>query len=107
MIVGVPKEVKEHEYRVAMLPVGVEELRRGGHRVLVERGAGLGSGLRDLDYEALGAEIVDDAATIFGQAELVVKVKEPQPEEIRCCARGRFYSRIFTSPPTKSSLAAC
>jgi alanine dehydrogenase len=95
VIVGVPKEVKEHEYRVAMLPVGVEELRRGGHRVLVERGAGLGSGLRDLDYEALGAEIVDDAAAIFGQAELVVKVKEPQPEEISLLREGQILFTYF------------
>jgi alanine dehydrogenase len=78
----VPKEVKEHEYRVALLPVGVEELCRGGHRVLVEHGAGLGSGIRDADYEGAGAEIVETAAAIFGSAELVVKVKEPQPEEI-------------------------
>jgi alanine dehydrogenase len=95
VIIGVPKEVKEHEYRVAMLPVGVEELRRGGHRVLVERGAGLGSGLRDLDYAALGAEIVDDAAAIFGQAELVVKVKEPQPEEISLLREGQILFTYF------------
>jgi alanine dehydrogenase len=95
VIVGVPKEVKEHEYRVAMLPVGVEELRRGGHRVLVERGAGLGSGLRDADYEALGAEIVEDAAAIFDRAELVVKVKEPQPEEISLLREGQILFTYF------------
>jgi alanine dehydrogenase len=95
VIVGVPKEVKEHEYRVGMLPVGVEELRRGGHRVLVERGAGLGSGLRDQDYEALGAEVVDGAANIYGQAELIVKVKEPQPEEIAMLRDGQILFTYF------------
>ena len=59
MIVGVPKEIKRDEYRVALLPVGVEELTRAGHKVLVERGAGLGSGLADADYAAAGAEMVE------------------------------------------------
>ena len=81
MIVGVPKEVKQDEYRVALLPVGAEELTRAGHRVLVERGAGLGSGITDDLYRSNGAEIVDSAAAIYAQAELVIKVKEPQPSE--------------------------
>ena len=83
MIVGVPKEIKEHEYRVAMLPVGVEEMTRAGHTVIVERGAGLGSGLTDVDYEENGARLVDSSEVIWGTAELIVKVKEPQPSEIR------------------------
>ncbi len=81
MIVGVPKEVKSDEYRIAMLPVGAEELTAAGHSVLIEVGAGLGSGILDAQYEAAGATLVPDAATIWGQADLVVKVKEPQATE--------------------------
>src|SRR4029079_3290437 len=81
MIVGVPREIKLDEYRVAMLPVGVEELARRGHQVLVEAGAGLGSGIADHDYLRQGAELVSGPAEIFGRADLVVKVKEPQPSE--------------------------
>lgn len=81
MIVGVPKEIKQDEYRVAMIPAGVEELTRAGHRVLVEQGAGLGSGIPDDQYAIHGAEIVDGPETIFAEAELIVKVKEPQPDE--------------------------
>ncbi len=82
MIVGVPKEIKQDEYRVSLLPVGAEELTRAGHKVLVERGAGMGSGIPDELYRANGAEIVDSPAEIFGSAQLVIKVKEPQPDEI-------------------------
>jgi alanine dehydrogenase len=81
VIVGVPKEVKADEYRVSMVPAGVEELSRAGHRVLVQKGAGEGSGISDEEYRSNGATIVDTAEEIFGQAELVVKVKEPQEEE--------------------------
>jgi len=81
MIVGVPREVKSDEYRVAMIPVGAEELRRAGHRVLVQTGAGQGSGISDDRYAATGAEIVPDSATIWKQADLMVKVKEPLPDE--------------------------
>jgi alanine dehydrogenase len=81
MIVGVPREVKSDEYRVAMIPVGAEELRRAGHRVLIQSGAGQGSGIADERYAASGAEIVGDAAAIWAQADMLVKVKEPLPEE--------------------------
>lgn len=81
MLVGVPREVKSDEYRVAMLPVGVEELTKAGHNVLVEKGAGLGSGIPDELYAIHGAEIVDGPEDVFSQAELIVKVKEPQPDE--------------------------
>lgn len=81
MIIGVPKETKQDEYRVAMLPVGVEELTRRGHQVLVQRGAGTGSGLPDEAYATSGAEIVPSAEEVFGNAELIVKVKEPLPAE--------------------------
>jgi len=83
MIVGVPKEIKSDEYRVAVVPAGVELLRRGSHTVLVERGAGIGSGIPDEDYQAYGAQIVDSAEEVFGEAELICKVKEPQPTEIK------------------------
>jgi alanine dehydrogenase len=81
MLVGVPREVKQDEYRVAILPVGVEELTRAGHEVLVECGAGLGSGIPDDQYAKHGARLVDSAEEIFSQAQLVIKVKEPLPQE--------------------------
>lgn len=81
MIVGIPKEVKEDEYRVAMLPVGVEELVSRGHSVLIQAGAGLGSGLADHDYLQAGAELVSTGEEIFKRADLIVKVKEPMQSE--------------------------
>ena len=81
MWIGVPKEVKDHEARVALVPSGVMSLRESGHRVVVEAGAGLGSAIRDEDYAAAGAEIVPTAAEVWRRADLVVKVKEPQPSE--------------------------
>ena len=71
MIVGIPKEIKRDEYRVAILPVRVEELARAGHRVIVEAGAGLGSGLPDQAYEQSGAELVSGPAEVFGRADMV------------------------------------
>ncbi len=81
MIVGVPKEVKTDEYRVGMIPVGAEELTRAGHQVLIQAGAGQGSGISDERYSTNGAEIVTDAAGIWQRADLIVKVKEPLAEE--------------------------
>ena len=81
MIIGVPKEIKCDEFRVGLLPVGAEELTRAGHKVLVESGAGLGSGLSDDDYVQHGAELVVDAAEVFARAHMIIKVKEPQPCE--------------------------
>jgi alanine dehydrogenase len=95
MIVGVPKEIKRDEYRVGLLPVGADELSRAGHRVLVEAGAGLGSGLADQDYAKHGAELIDSAAELYGRAELVVKVKEPQPGEIPLLRRGQIVFTYF------------
>ena len=82
MLVGVPKEIKNHECRVGMTPPGVRELIQLGHEVIIERSAGSGIGIEDSQYESAGAKIVTDADEIFKSAELVVKVKEPQPEEI-------------------------
>ncbi len=82
MIIGVPKETKTDEYRVALLPVGAQLLCRDGHTVLVEQEAGLGSGFDDEQYSAAGAQIVETAERIYAQAEMIVKVKEPQPAEL-------------------------
>lgn len=81
MIVGVPKEIKEREYRVGMTPAGVRTLIEDGHQVLIETGAGLGSGLDDEQYRAAGAEMMPLAANVYEQAELIVKVKEPLSAE--------------------------
>ena len=82
MKVGVPTEVKPDEYRVALTPSGVRELADAGHEVFVQSGAGLGSAISDADYTGQGASILPDAAAVFGEAELIIKVKEPQPGEV-------------------------
>ena len=81
MIVGTVREVKDNEYRVGLTPGGVAQLVQDGHRVLVERGAGEGSGLTDEEYAAVGAQVVTSAEAVWQQADLVVKVKEPTPQE--------------------------
>lgn len=81
MDIGVPKEIKVREFRVAMTPYGTAELVHHGHRVYVEKSAGEGSGFSDDDYRSVGARVVDTADEVFAQAELIVKVKEPQPSE--------------------------
>src|SRR5262245_60929901 len=95
MIVGVPREIKQDEYRVALLPVGAEELTKAGHRVLVERGAGAGSGISDALYVENGAEIADAPERIFAESDLVVKVKEPQPQEWPLLKRGQALFTYF------------
>ncbi len=82
MKVGVPTEVKPDEYRVALTPAGVRELADAGHEVVVQSGAGLGSAIEDSQYASQGATIVPDAGALFAEAELIVKVKEPQPAEV-------------------------
>ncbi len=81
MIIGVPREVKDREYRVGMVPAGAAHLADGGHRVLVEEGAGAGSGFADQEYRAAGAELMPDRRRLYGESDLVVKVKEPVAEE--------------------------
>jgi alanine dehydrogenase len=81
MIIGVPREVKDHETRVGLVPSGVSELVEHGHTVIVEAGAGAGSTISDQEYLAAGAEIAGSAAEVWSRAELIVKVKEPQPSE--------------------------
>jgi alanine dehydrogenase len=81
MDVGIPRELKDHEYRVAITPVGVRELTDAGHRVLVEQGAGLGSSITDLEFEKSGATVLETADEVWAEADLILKVKEPVPEE--------------------------
>src|SRR5207248_4684697 len=95
MIVGVTKEIKTDEYRVAMIPVGVEELTRAGHQILIEAGAGQGSGITDGQYTIHGAEIVDSAEKIWQRADLIVKVKEPLPEEWPLMQPGQMLFTYF------------
>ena len=95
MIIGVPREIKPDEYRVSMLPVGVEELTRRGHQVLVEAGAGLGSGLADHEYLQHGCEMISDPTEIFAQADMIVKVKEPQPSEWSMIRDGQIVFTYF------------
>jgi alanine dehydrogenase len=95
MIVGVPREVKADEYRVAMLPVGVEELTAAGHQVWFETSAGSGSGITDAEYAAAGARVLDSADEIWRGAELIVKVKEPQASEFPKLRRGQVVFTYF------------
>jgi alanine dehydrogenase len=93
VIVGIPKEVKDSEYRVAASPEGVRELTGAGHDVVLEAGAGVGSALPDADFEAAGAKILPDADAIYEAADLILKVKEPQPEEYERFREGQV---LFT-----------
>jgi alanine dehydrogenase len=93
MLIGVPKEIKDNEFRVGLVPSTVRELTANNHEVLVERNAGVGAGISDADYQAVGAEIVPDADRIFGRAELVVKVKEPLAVERKKLRPGQI---LFT-----------
>src|SRR5271157_2513023 len=95
MLIGIPKEIKRDEYRVGLLPVGAEELTRAGHRVLVETGAGGGSGLSDDQYVRHGGEVVATAEEVYGRAEMIVKVKEPQPGECRLLRSGQIVFTYF------------
>lgn len=93
MLIGVPREIKTHEYRVGLTPSSVREAVAHGHQVLVERGAGDGIGAGDAEYVAAGAELVDSAEEVFERAELLVKVKEPQPAERKQLRSGQI---LFT-----------
>lgn len=95
MIIGLPKETKLDEYRVALLPVGAEELTRAGHRVLVQKGAGAGSGLTDEVYAENGAILCETAAEVWAQADLIIKVKEPLPAEWPLLRPGQIVFTYF------------
>ncbi len=107
MIIGVPKETKSHEYRVAMLPVTVQQLTAAGHTVLVQRDAGVGSGYEDDDFARAGATIVQDTAEVFGQAELIVKVKEPIKPEWALLRRGQVIFTYFHFAASRVCTEAC
>ena len=93
MRIGVPKEIKVHEYRVGMTPAAVREAVHHGHEVLVQKGAGFGIGLFDEQYAAAGAKIADTAEEVFASADMIVKVKEPQPSELKQLREGQI---LFT-----------
>ena len=107
MIIGVPKEIKDQEYRVALLPSGAYQLARRGHQVLVERNAGTGAGYPDEGYVEAGATLVEDHAAIFEKAELIVKVKEPLPSEYGLLRPGQLlftYLHLAASRPLTEAL---
>ncbi|MCF6157165.1 MAG: alanine dehydrogenase [wastewater metagenome] len=95
MIIGVPKEIKPDEYRVSLIPVGVEEMVKYGHTVLVEKGAGLGSGVSDQEYEEAGAKLVETCKEIYERAQYIMKVKEPLPEEYPYLREGQIIFTFF------------
>jgi alanine dehydrogenase len=107
MRIGVPKEIKNHEYRVGLVPSSVMELAHDGHEVLVETGAGAGAGITDDEYRSAGANIVDGAGTVFERAEMIVKVKEPQTDERKRLRRGQVlftYLHLAPDPEQTSDL---
>jgi alanine dehydrogenase len=110
IVVGVPKEIKVYESRVGLVPVGVEELTRAGHHVLIQSGAGMGSGISDEQYAQYGAEIVASAEPVWRQADLIVKVKEPQPEEWPLLRPGQIVFTYFhfaaDEPLTRAIMAS-
>ena len=114
MRVGIPREVKDNEYRVAITPAGAHELVAAGHTVFVEKEAGLGSSLPDVDFVAAGAEILGSADDVWAEAELVLKVKEPIAEEYHRMRRGQVlftYLHLAASHEQQSdarvALASC
>jgi len=107
MFVGVPKEIKDSEYRVGLVPSAVRELTRSSHRVLVEANAGLGAGLTDANYRSVGAEIVPDADQIYARSELIVKVKEPLASERKKLRAGQVlftYLHLAADPQQTADL---
>src|SRR6266851_2231542 len=99
MLVGVPKEIKDSEYRVGLVPSTVRELTRNGHHVLVEKSAGLGAGIADAHYRSVGAEIVPDAEQVYARSELIVKVKEPlAPERKQLSAGQVLFTYLHLAP---------
>src|SRR5450759_2368470 len=99
VIIGVPKEVKTREYRVGMVPAGVRALTEKKHTVLVEKGAGMGSGISDTDYTRVGAEIVLGAEELWKRSEMIVKVKEPVAEEYERIQNGQIIYTYFHLAP--------
>ncbi|HWD92481.1 MAG TPA: alanine dehydrogenase [Verrucomicrobiae bacterium] len=107
MIIGVPREIKQQEYRVALLPSGAYQLIKRGHEVVVERGAGAGAGYPDAEYEQAGARMLGSHPEIFDRADLIVKVKEPLPEEFNLLRQGQVlftYLHLAASRPLTEAL---
>jgi len=108
MRIGVPTEIKVDEYRVAVTPAGVREMSEHGHEVLIQAGAGEGSAIADADYEAQGARIVPDAAAVFGEAEMILHVKELQPEEIEMLRPEQLlFTYLHLAPDPEQTSALC
>jgi len=106
MRIGLPQEIKNHEYRVGLTPASVRELVAHGHSVLVQTGAGAGIGLTDAQYQAAGASMAPDAATVFAQADMIVKVKEPQPHECAMLRPGQIlYTYLHLAPDPQQTAA--
>jgi alanine dehydrogenase len=109
MLIGVPKEIKVHEYRVGLTPSSARELVHHGHKVMVQSGAGAEIGFGDDSYRAAGAEIAADAATLFARAEMIIKVKEPQPSECQMLQAGQVlftYLHLAPDPEQTEALLA-
>src|SRR5471030_1402914 len=108
MLIGVPKEIKNNEYRVGLVPSSVRELIANGHQVMVQRDAGIAIGFANATYQQTGAAIVDTAAEIFANAEMIVKVKEPQPEECRLLREGQIlFTYLHLAPDPKQAQLLC
>jgi alanine dehydrogenase len=110
MVIGVPKETKDNEYRVALTPEAVGTVVRSGHRVLVEPNAGLGSGYSDKAYRDAGAQVVGDRARLFGEAELIIKVKEPLASEYSLLQKGQTlftFLHLAANRPLTEALLQC
>jgi alanine dehydrogenase len=108
MKVGVPTETKPDEYRVAVTPAGVRELVEHGHEVLIQSGAGEGSSISDTAFEAQGAVLIPDAETLFGEAEMILKVKEPQPPEVELLRPGQLlFAYLHLAPDPYLTTALC
>ncbi len=107
MIIGIPREIKDQEYRVALLPSAAYQLIKRGHSVVIEQGAGIGAGYPDLQYQNAGAKVVDSQAAVFEQADLIVKVKEPLPAEYPLLRPGQLlftYLHLAASRPLTEAL---
>jgi len=104
MIIGVPKEIKNHEYRVGLTPRSVKEFINHGHKVLVQTNAGVGIGASDQEYADTGAEIIATGKEVFDKAEMIVKVKEPQRKKLPCLEKDKYSTLIFILRQTLSKL---
>jgi alanine dehydrogenase len=107
MIIGVPKEIKSHEYRVALMPAGVRAMVKNGHKVLIQKSSGEGSGVSDADYVSAGAQIKPDPEEVFKEADMIIKVKEPLPREYNLFREGQIlftYLHLAPAPDLTKAL---